>query len=91
VASEHGTQARYSSKCRCDLCRKAHAEYARAARARERGSDTRRNAHVVRHGTYNEYNNYGCRCDECKAAIAAYRLPRNRAWRTRNAGVCVSG
>jgi hypothetical protein len=28
------------------------------------------NAHVTEHGTYNEYQNYGCRCEPCKAAMA---------------------
>lgn len=26
-----------------------------------------------RHGTYNGYSNYDCRCDECRAANAAYQ------------------
>lgn len=26
--------------------------------------------HVVQHGTLNEYKNFGCRCDECRAANA---------------------
>jgi hypothetical protein len=25
-----------------------------------------------RHGTYNGYQNYGCRCDACRAANTAY-------------------
>lgn len=33
----------------------------------------------VPHGT-NRYKNYGCRCDECKAAMATYV----REWRRKN-------
>lgn len=29
--------------------------------------------HEVQHGTYNEYQNYGCRCDLCRAAMAKYQ------------------
>lgn len=30
--------------------------------------------HVVKHGTRNEYNNFGCRCDECRQANSNYYL-----------------
>ena len=29
--------------------------------------------HVTEHGTTNEYQNFGCRCDLCKAAMSAYQ------------------
>lgn len=29
--------------------------------------------HVTQHGTNNEYQNYGCRCDECRAAGAEHQ------------------
>ena len=29
--------------------------------------------HVTAHGTVNEYNNYGCRCERCKAAMAEFQ------------------
>ena len=50
---------------------------------------------VIRHGTVNEYNNYGCRCDRCRDAWAAYR-PRSRSlsrYRARNlaAGLTANG
>jgi hypothetical protein len=32
--------------------------------------------HVVTHGTVNEYANYGCRCQPCRDAWAAYLLGR---------------
>lgn len=34
-----------------------------------------------RHGTPNGYNNYGCRCDRCRAAHAADSLKRKNARR----------
>jgi hypothetical protein len=50
---------------------------------------------VVRHGTVNEYNNYGCRCDRCRDAWAAYSprarsLDRHRA-RNLAAGLTANG
>lgn len=41
-----------------------------------------------RHGTYNGYQNHGCRCDPCREAAALYRLDRDmtgygREWRHR--------
>lgn len=33
----------------------------------------KRRLHVIQHGTYNEYGNYGCRCDACKRANAEYQ------------------
>lgn len=31
------------------------------------------NVHVTQHGTVNEYMNYRCRCDECRAAMSDYQ------------------
>jgi hypothetical protein len=28
--------------------------------------------HVTEHGSWNEYQNYGCRCDPCRAAASEY-------------------
>jgi hypothetical protein len=33
-------------------------------------------ARVERHGTANEYNNHGCRCDRCRVAWADYMYAR---------------
>ncbi len=33
-------------------------------------------AHVTAHGTVNEYNNYGCRCEACKKVASEYMVPR---------------
>ena len=42
-------------------------------------------AHVTVHGTYNEYQNYNCRCDLCRAAMAE----RNAAiLKTRSCSSC---
>jgi hypothetical protein len=32
--------------------------------------------HVIRHGTVNEYGNFGCRCDACRAAAIEYHRRR---------------
>lgn len=39
-----------------------------------------------RHGTHNGYRNYRCRCDACKAAVAAYNKEHKfyKAWRAQN-------
>lgn len=34
--------------------------------------------HVVKHGTVNEYQNYGCRCDACREVAMAYIMNRKR-------------
>jgi hypothetical protein len=36
-----------------------------------------RRRHVVEHGTYNEYQNYGCRCARCKKAASDYQRARS--------------
>lgn len=38
----------------------------------------------VKHGTVNEYVNYGCRCNSCTKAHTLYSTPRTREWRKRN-------
>jgi hypothetical protein len=35
-------------------------------------------SHVVTHGTVNEYANYGCRCEKCRAAYSEYQGERRR-------------
>lgn len=35
------------------------------------------------HGRASTYNNHKCRCDECRAAWAAYMKPRIRKYRER--------
>ncbi len=35
--------------------------------------------HVIEHGTYNEYHNYGCRCDACRVAAVEYQRQASAA------------
>lgn len=61
----HGTVNGYNNyDCRCDRCKKAHADDAQKRKTDRRNAPTPR--HV--HGTVNGYDNYGCRCTRCKAA-----------------------
>ena len=46
--------------------------------------------HITQHGTHNEYNNYGCRCDLCRAAGAAYQR-RYKSVPCADCGVLVWG
>ena len=73
----HGIASTYRSTvyaCRCQPCRDANA-------ALQRKQVTRRAAVVsdaeVQHGSVSTYINWGCRCDECKAAHSA-NLARQR-------------
>lgn len=51
---KHGTANAYNNGCRCDLCKKAKADY-------------RRNSPIKNHGTSWNYDK-GCRCDLCREA-----------------------
>lgn len=35
--------------------------------------------HETQHGTYNEYQNYGCRCELCKAAMSEWQRDKQSA------------
>ncbi|BDE94874.1 hypothetical protein [Raoultibacter timonensis] len=66
AAAEHGTMARYSRGCRCELCR--------AAKASGRLPQERRELRALladpgdpRHGTTTGYR-VGCRCERCREA-----------------------
>ena len=80
----HGTAWAYQCGCRCDRCRHAKRLDNRHYRDRERAAAEARKYRArlaavpladddPRHGTIGGYNNHGCRCDRCRAAIAAYR------------------
>ena len=53
-------------------------------RARRSGDPTITKRQPARHGTLNMYGNRGCRCDECKAAQAAYSRGRKAVLRREN-------
>jgi hypothetical protein len=72
----HGSRSTYvNHKCRCDPCKRAHAERIaaqRAARAHLLAADPS----LVKHGLVSTYLNWMCRCPECREANTA-------AWRRR--------
>lgn len=75
----HGTPNGYThAKCRCDRCRKAHADQNRNYRPARRELT----ATDPRHGTRMGYI-LGCRCDACRAVIAE----RAREQRRRKGGL----
>lgn len=57
---DHGITM-YGLGCRCDVCVNTKAEYLAEWRARKTPEE-------IPHGTDNGYNNYGCKCSECKRA-----------------------
>lgn len=60
--SDHApTDWRYKAGCRCDGCRKAHADYTRDRRAKSLAIDG------LSHGRRATYD-AGCRCDHCMTA-----------------------
>lgn len=86
MTAEHG-YGRYTRGCRCDVCRKAKADYMRARRATARALAAkvtkrrfgdqpriglpRRLARGVKHGTRFAYEEHGCRCWPCTTARSA--------------------
>jgi hypothetical protein len=67
----HGTYATYTNRnCRCDLCKKAASEYAKAKKLKGLPEGDKR------HGTRNGYFNWGCRCDDCKLIGKEYASSR---------------
>ena len=76
-----GTAEGYVQGCRCEPCRLAKREVARAYRERKRTGTPFVRTPTVRtipHGTRTGYV-YGCRCGECRAAQAAYTRKRREA------------
>lgn len=76
---EHGLNA-YGRGCRCAVCKSANAERARDYRRRRTETGPPDSAH----GTINAYQNYGCRCEQCRAAGAA---ANQAAYLARSGGV----
>ena len=62
----HGISG-YRSGCRCDICRQAHAEIARAYRKRRYTGYEGKDCGNASRSTY---INQGCRCDRCREANA---------------------
>lgn len=59
----------------CDVCLRTRRRMRDGYRARVRDGLPTGDS---RHGTTNGYLNYGCRCDECKAAWRAYNSAEAR-------------
>lgn len=82
-ANDHGKYSTYTNyKCRCEECKAAALEVQRSRTAKKRGESEfiprqrGRKAGPVKHGTVTQYQNGGCRCEECKGAIRAYYKSR---------------
>ena len=73
----HGNKNTYAWGCRCAPCTAANTEAMRrynrkrGVRPREVVNAERRAA--MKHGTVSMYRNAGCRCAECRAAVALER------------------
>lgn len=65
----HGRYLYNSLKCRCGKCREAWTKSVRQRRRKRIRQETP--AHL--HGTPNGYVNWGCKCEDCKAAMALYQ------------------
>lgn len=70
----HGRYRYAYYRCRCDECKRACADYAKAQRAKRVAEGTPKT-----HGSPSTYVNYGCRCTDC---ANAWR-DQWQAWRLR--------
>lgn len=88
--SRHGTDNLYTNfGCRCEPCTKAHTEDSRAYQKAyykrnyvpkpkaPRYIPEHLDPNDVRHGTYNFYANYKCRCQPCSDANTIYERARH--------------
>lgn len=62
----HGTYKGYVAFCRCAPCRQANRDYKRQWRAQSSSEPLPIDS--SKHGTPGGFNEYGCRCDRCRAA-----------------------
>ncbi|WP_242882651.1 hypothetical protein [Actinomadura litoris] len=69
-----GRASGYKRGCRCDDCRRAHADVT-AAQTRNRLIRAAADPSLIPHGTQTGYINWRCRCEECAAANRAQRSP----------------
>lgn len=76
LSPKHGTTYRYGRGCHCEKCKQA----VRDRRQRRKGKEP------PRHGTISGYVNYGCLCDECRAAGSANNRANREARLRREAG-----
>lgn len=83
----HGTLRRYQSviyRCRCQECTTANTN-AWKEEKRRRIARLAADPTIIKHGTYNGYHNWGCRCDPCmNAAINRRRIAQGLPPRTDN-------
>ena len=70
TTAPHG-YGRYTSGCRCSVCREAKRRYMKARRGLGLDVDS------PLHGTYTGYDSYGCRCWPCQVAKARHRSGRS--------------
>lgn len=71
---KHGYSAYNRRQCKCDeICKPAWREYMAAYR-KKRKERLAENFHLVIHGTISTYDNWSCRCDECRSV----RSERNK-------------
>ena len=67
---KHGLGGYTNNRCRCNICRKALADYQKAARTRRAEAFRAGELEPWRHGDNSTYVNWGCRCEPCRAAHA---------------------
>lgn len=92
----HGYNA-YTHGCRCDVCRRAKADYMREERRRGRefaqSLDVRAFVDGIKHGRHG-YEVKGCRCQVCTSAHSAesvQRRAKKKAPRTARALPSIAG
>lgn len=78
MGATHGNVSTYRNPryaCRCGECRDASTRRRRQEMASRRAR-LAADPSVVQHGRASTYTNWGCRCDDCKAANSAWLAAR---------------